>query len=1128
MTHKWISGLLMAALQLQPFLSQPSTANPANASPMHASLPAASADWTFNINNQGVGRNIITADINGDGFSDAIVGANEYSNYRGAVYGFYGSANGLNATPDWSLEGENSYDSFGAALANAGDVNGDGYADLLVGAGNYPGGTTYTGKVYLYYGSASGPEHSPAWEKTGEDEGSRLGSALSGVGDLNADGFGDVIIGAPGYGGSLWHGRAYTYLGSADGLPANASQVLTGTAQNEMVGNIVARAGDVNADGFADVVLSTSSQAYTRKTLLYQGGPDGLDETPAWTITNEQAGYMTPSGAGDLNGDGYADIAVVAETSAQVYFGAAGGPPTSPGWTVAIANNHCQIPGGNGDVNGDGYADLAISDRCYTQGETYEGTVALYLGSSGGLASTAAWTAEGNHTHMQMGASINISGDINGDGYSDILTGAYDFNFSTTPVLQEGKIFAFHGAPDFLAAQADWSVGGGQTSAHLGQSVSQAGDVNGDGFDDVLIAAPTFDNEQADEGRVYLYAGSASGLNAAPAWSGEGNQPGAQYGSAVNAAGDVNGDGFADVAIGAPYFDHGQDDEGVAVVYAGSATGLQSSPLWSVEGDQAASHLGSSLASAGDVNGDGFADLVVGAPGYNNVGQARLYLGAETGLSAVPTWTANGVQTGEAFGSSVGSAGDVNGDGFADVLIGAAQASNGENTEGKALLYLGSAAGLSATPAWTVEGNLAGAGCGAAVGSAGDVNGDGFADLLIGCPGYSNEQTNEGRVYIYSGSSGGPGSLSFNTIEINQENACFGISVSTAGDVNGDGLSEIVIGAHRFSSGQTNEGAAFLYRAQGSPVWGLASDQDNAFQGVSVSSAGDVNGDGYNDVIIGASGYTAGQSEEGRATVYYGNARPGLPLALRMYQPDRTPLPLYGVSTSPDSLQLSFLGRSPWGRSKARLEWEIKPAGVPLDAAGLESTPTFVDTGLNEYLFEPLLSGLSKNTAYHWRVRLWYDPITTPGQPHSRWFSPPQNGWAQPDFRTADLPIELEFDQAAYTSTESSGAVTIRVQISKPPEQDVHIQYHTEDGSALAGNDYAAASGTLTFVAGATASQAISIQIIRDFEHETDETFTLVLSGITPSGAARVAGTNPVQITLTDSPQTIYLPFNLR
>jgi hypothetical protein len=433
---------------------------------------------------------------------------------------------------------------------------------------------------------------------------------------------------------------------------------------------------------------------------------------------------------------------------------------------------------------------------------------------------------------------------------------------------------------DPLSTTPNWTAESNQAGAQFGVSVASAGDVNGDGFSDVIVGARLFDNGQTDEGRAFVYHGSASGLSTTPNWTAESNQAVAYFGFSVASAGDVNGDGFSDVIVGAYGFDNGETNEGRAFVYHGSASGLSTTPNWTAESNQVNAQFGYSVASAGDVNGDGFSDVIVGARFFDNPeldeGRAFVYHGSASGLSTTPNWTAESNQAFAEFGVSVASAGDVNGDGFSDVIVGAYGFDNGETNEGRAFVYHGSASGLSTTPNWTAESNQAGALFGFSVASAGDVNGDGFSDVIVGARLFDNGQTDEGRAFVYHGSASGLSTTPNWTAESNQAFAEFGYSVASAGDVNGDGFSDVIVGAYRFDNGETDEGRAFVYHGSASglsttPNWTAESNQVNAYFGVSVASAGDVNGDGYSDVIVGAYGFDNGETDEGRAFVYHGS-----------------------------------------------------------------------------------------------------------------------------------------------------------------------------------------------------------------------------------------------------------------
>ncbi len=248
-------------------------------------------------------------------------------------------------------------------------------------------------------------------------------------------------------------------------------------------------------------------------------------------------------------------------------------------------------------------------------------------------------------------------------------------------------------------------------------------------------------------------------LVTSPSWTAESDQAAARLGISVGTTGDVNGDGYSDVIVGAWGYDNGQTDEGRALVYYGSAAGLTMSPSWTVESDQAAARFGISVGTAGDVNGDGYSDVIVGADCYDNgqtdEGRAQVYHGSATGLALSAAWTAESNQATANFAWSVATAGDVNGDGFSDVIVGAYAYDGGQTDEGQACVFHGSAGGLALDPAWTAESNQIGAQFGGWVATAEDVNGDGFSDIVVGAPGYDNSETDEGQAYVYHGSTGG-------------------------------------------------------------------------------------------------------------------------------------------------------------------------------------------------------------------------------------------------------------------------------------------------------------------------------------------------------------------------------------
>jgi hypothetical protein len=371
----------------------------------------------------------------------------------------------------------------------------------------------------------------------------------------------------------------------------------------------------------------------------------------------------------------------------------------------------------------------------------------------------------------------------------------------------------------------------------------------------------------------------------------------------------------------------------------------------------------------------------------------------------------------------------VNADGYSDVLVAVPAYDQGQLDEGVVWVFHGSAGGLTPNPSRVVEVNQDGASLGSYVSTAGDVNGDGYADVVIGATHFDGGQTDEGRAFVYHGGAGGLAAQPAWTTESDQAMAYLGYTVATAGDVNGDGYSEVIVGAPFFDNGATSEGAAWLYLGSpaglGAPVWMTEGNQPGAVHGKSVSTVGDVNGDGYSDVAVGAPGFTFTQNGEGRVWVYYGGTEPGLEglvgqefaagamnlerIPKQMRTDGAAPIQVLGVSDSPTGFRLQALGRVPGGRGQVRLQWEVKPAGIPFDGLGLGTGPAF-DTGApgaggSAVLLSQLVSGLIPETLYHWRLRVLTD---SPFCPNSPWFWLPDNGASEPDVRTAPGAAAVE------------------------------------------------------------------------------------------------------------------------
>jgi hypothetical protein len=409
-----------------------------------------------------------------------------------------------------------------------------------------------------------------------------------------------------------------------------------------------------------------------------------------------------------------------------------------------------------GDVNGDGFADVIIGapQDYYTYTEPV-GAVYVYHGSAGGLSDSLFpdWAVGGDSTQKGsfFGCAVGTAGDVNGDGNDDVIIGARDYKASDKGKF--GAAFVFYGSKnDGLATTPGWSLISDQQDSALGIAVSTAGDVNNDTYDDVIIGASGYPTG----GLAFVFLGATDGLTLTHRLTLTVNQPGAQFGIAVRYAGDVNNDGYADIVIGAPGFDiPGTPDVGAAFVYYGSTDGI-STTYSTLYGNQNGSRFGAAVAGAGDVNNDGHDDIIVGAQYYSqtitNEGAAFVYLGSPTGILTVPQRMLVGNQLAALFGVAVGTAGDVNNDNYDDIVIGAAHYTNDQKDEGAVFVYLGSPSGVSARPVWRGEGDKSETLFGFAVGTAGDVDDDGYMDLIVGAPDYkTQEQNKRGRAFFYLG-----------------------------------------------------------------------------------------------------------------------------------------------------------------------------------------------------------------------------------------------------------------------------------------------------------------------------------------------------------------------------------------
>ncbi len=376
---------------------------------------------------------------------------------------------------------------------------------------------------------------------------------------------------------------------------------------------------------------------------------------------------------------------------------------------------------------------------------------------------------------------------------------------------------------------------------------------------------------------------------------------GGQTGWSVAGLGDVDGDGFDDFAIGAPRGrDEAADDRtGVVLVFAGGSTGaLDSSAAMAVlDGRENNAWLGWALAGPGDVDGDGAVDLLIGAPEDGVVGgdAGRAYLlsgpllGSVVDDVAVRTYVAS---QDDRLGESLDGGDDIDGDGLPDVLLGA-PLSEVSGTEAGAAFLLGSVAGGTIDVLTQADARFAGVSkhdlAGTAVAMVGDVDGDGAPDLLVGAPSVDTVGGKDGAAYLMLGPASGAVSLNdADSIIIGTSDSRCGLAVAGPGDVDGDGLDEVLVGAPEYDDGTDELGAAFLwYGSTGlAPTLPVAAAEavllgeargDEA--GASVAGVGDIDGDLRPDLAIGAPGNEAIGGDTGVAYLVLGAPSGNVPLS---------------------------------------------------------------------------------------------------------------------------------------------------------------------------------------------------------------------------------------------------------
>ncbi|HKB14683.1 MAG TPA: integrin alpha, partial [Planctomycetota bacterium] len=722
-------------------LAAPLRTVPAQTLPTFSAEPAMQIGWVL----AGIG------DADADGFPDVALGDTPYLGF--SPLGRVVLQSGATGGALWAADGENLGDRFGAALARAGDLDGDGRSDLVVGAPGGDWGGFDSGRVYVVSGASGVAIRTWA----GDTPGGELGDSVAGGRDVDGDGAPDVVAGAPetDLGGLEDVGFVRVFSG-ATGATIHS---LPGTVADDEFGTYVALVGDVDGDARSEFAATRYVPGtYAGEVRLFSGATGAPIFT--WTGAPGDGLGIPMAAAGDLNADGTPDLIAVARFAnthagiVRVFSGANGaqlyawpGPGPYAYWGSSAD--------GAGDVDGDGFDDVIVGSPTLNG---YTGMARVFSGATGGILFTWPSAVAGGVS------AVASAGDLDQDGRDDVVVGHAAAGLGYP---QPGQAVARSG----LTGGVMFTWAGTPSSLRFGHAVAGIGDLDSDGVGDIVVGGhgPEINGGGGGTGTARAYSGATGDLLLS--WSGI---PDSQFGWAVAGCGDLDMDGVPDIVVGAPAYGFPAPPE--VTVFSGSDGSVLRNWI-----DLPWTRFGSAVAGAGDVDGDGTPDVAVGAPmgGLPWNGEVRIYSGSTgTLLRGIPG-------TAGSFGTAVARAGDVNGDGIPDLLVGDPQNMAGGPVAGQARVYSGANGAILYS--WNGPGLQAA--FGTSVAGGGDVDGDGWPDLAVGAPG-SASNSSGGQAFVFSGATGT--SLFIRAgITVGEG---FGTSLAIDGDANGDGWADLAVG----------------------------------------------------------------------------------------------------------------------------------------------------------------------------------------------------------------------------------------------------------------------------------------------------------------------------------------------